>query len=267
MHTNIRMNWAVQDLLPVAGSMVIFGKAGIGKSTFALRLAMKIALGEEDFLKWKIINRQRILFVSLEMQHGELKQFFSDMHISEEEQQQLQEWLYVWPIGHAYPLDTPDQQIELLKYIDKHKIDTVIIDSLGLSMYGSVKDDDAVKRLNSFLNEDVRKERNCGYIFIHHPRKQGIDEGKNILTQDDVYGSAYISFNAQTIMLLSQKPGTTRLNVKMLKTRMTQGVKEFDVERTPDRGFKLVDRTNPVSRETTTDKKSDAPIFGKLLGI
>jgi RecA-family ATPase len=267
MHTTIKMNWAIQDLLPVAGSMVIFGKAGIGKSTFALRLGMSLALGKEKFLQWKIINRQKVLFVSLEMQHGELKQFFADMQIPEEEQQQLQEWFFVWPIGHAYPLDTPDQQIELLKYIDKYKIDLVIIDSHGLAMYGSVKDDDAVKRLNSFLNEDVRKERKCGYLFIHHPRKQGIDEGKKIMEQDDIYGSAYISFNAQTSLVLTQKPGTARLNVKELKNRMSQGAKDFDIERTPDRGFRLIDRTNTSSGETTTDKKPNAPIFGKLLDI
>lgn len=267
MHTNVRMNWAVQDLLPVAGSMVIFGKAGIGKSTFALRLGMSLALGKEKFINWKIVNRQRVLFVSLEMQHGELKQFFTDMQISEEDQQQLQDWFYVWPIGHAYPLDTPDQQIELLKYIDKNKIDLVIVDSLGLSMYGSVKDDDAVKRLNSFLNEDVRKERKCGYLFIHHPRKQGVDEGKKVVEQDDVYGSAYIVFNAQTIMLLSQKAGSNRLNVKMLKTRMVQGSKDFDIERTPDRGFKLVDRTSSESRETPPVQTGNAPIFGKLSNI
>lgn len=270
MHTTIRLKWAVENLLPVAGSMVIMGKPGIGKSTFSLRLAMSLALGDDRFLSWKIINRQKTLFISLEMQHGELKQFFEDMQISEEDQQNLQEWFHIWPIGHAYPFDVPDQQIELLKYIDLHKIELIVIDSLSLSMYGSVKNDDDVKRLNSFLNEDVRKARKCSYLFIHHLRKGGIEDGKKIHDLDDSFGSMYITANAQTVMLLSQKSGSPKLNVKFLKTRMAKGSKEFDIERTPDRGFTLVGEissTTVETGETTSDKKPADGSLGKLFGL
>lgn len=275
MKTNIVLRWAVEGLLPVAGSMVIFGKPGIGKSTYSLRLAMALALGDEYFLNWKIVNRQRTLFISLEMQHGELKEFFKDMQISEEKSQELQDWFFIWPLGHAYPLDTPDQQIELLKYIDMHKIELIVIDSLSLSMYGSVTNDDDVKRLNSFLNEDVRKDRKCGYVFIHHPRKDGIDTKKE-KNMDDSFGSIYITANAQTVIILSQKPGSPRLHVKMEKTRMTIGSKEFDIERTPDRGFQLVGQlaTGDTQPSNTTeggkaspDKKPDDGSLGKLFTL
>jgi archaellum biogenesis ATPase FlaH len=270
MHTNVTLKWAIEGLLPVAGSMVIFGKPGIGKSTFSLRLAMALSLGDEHFLNWKIINRQKTLFISLEMQHDELKEFFSDMKLTEEKQELLQEWFHIWPIGHAYPFDTPDQQIELLKFIDMHKIELIIIDSLSLSMYGAVKDDDAVKRLNSFLNEDVRKDRKCGYIFIHHPRKDGVEVKKD-KDQDDSFGSMYITANAQTVVLLSQKPGSSRMNVKMLKTRMSRGAKEFEIERTPDRGFTLVGSivSTPVIEggKTSPDKEPEDGSLGKLFGL
>ncbi len=275
MSTNIRMKWAVEGLLPVAGSMVILGKEGIGKSTFCLRLCMELALGKDFFLNWKITNRQKTLFVSLEMQHYELKQFFEDMEIPEEVQQELQEWFHIWPIGHAYPLDTPDQQIELLKFIDLHKIELVVVDSLGLSMYGSVKNDDDVKRLNSFMNEDIRKERKCGYIFIHHLRKKSMEERK-VDDLDDSFGSRYITANAQTVLLLSQRPSALRLNVKLLKTRMAVGSREFDIERTPNRGFKLVGErevtvigpSNSESQVADSPKQSgNALSIGGMLGF
>jgi hypothetical protein len=274
MKTKITMKWAIEGLLPVAGSLVVLGKAGIGKSTFLLRMCQAVSLGKEYFLQWRILNRQRTLFVSLEMQHDELKSFFDDMKLSEEEQNQLQDWFHIWPIGHAYPFDIPEQQKELIKYIKLHKIDFIVIDSLGLSMYGAIKDDDAVKRLNSFLNEDVRKGLKCGYVFIHHLRKEGIEKKKEI-DMDDSFGSAYISNNAQTIILLSQKPGSPRMHIKMLKSRMSLGEKEFDIERTPDRGFRIVGSLNPgtipstiiTGGETKSHKKPDDGSLGKLFAL
>jgi hypothetical protein len=256
MHTKIKFKWAIEGLLPVAGSMVILGREGIGKSTFCLRLCMELALGKDFFLNWKITTRQRTLFVSLEMQHGEIKQFFDDMNIPEEVQQELQEWFYIWPIGHAYPFDTPDQQIELLKFIDMHKIELVTIDSLGLSMYGAVTNDDDVKRLNSFMNEDIRKERKCSYIFIHHLRKKGIDE-KDSKSLDSSFGSRYITANAQTVLLMTQKTGSTKLEIELIKTRMVIGSKVFTIERTTNRGFQLVGTSPSAITVVTGDSLSN----------
>lgn len=272
MQTDIKLKWAIEGLLPVAGSMVIFGKPGIGKSTFSLRLAMSLALGKDKFLLWNIINKQRVLFVSLEMQHYEVKEFFHDMQISEEEQRELQDQFFIWPIGNPYPFDTPDQQVELIKYVKMHKIELVIIDSLSIAMYGSVKDDDSIKRLNSFLNEDIRRDLKCSYIFIHHPRKEGIGDEKKRDGLDDSYGSTYINANAQTVVVLSQKPGSARVHVKLLKARMSIGMKDFYIERTSDRGFVLVGSTDNADpgiqgRGTSTDQGTTNNSLGKLLNL
>ncbi len=273
MHTDIHLKWAIEYLLPVAGSMVILGKEGIGKTTFSLRLAMALALGKEEFLNWKLKARQKVLFVSLEMQHGELKEFFKDMQFTPEEELQLQEWFHVWPIGHAYPFDIPDHHPELLKHIDMFDIELVIIDSLGLSTYGSVSDNESIKRLNAYLNEDVRKKRKCGYIFIHHFRKKGIEEVSKVSDLDDSYGSRYITANAQTVIALSQKAGSPKILVHQLKTRMSHGAKVIEIERTPNRGFKLVGTsvTSTNARTQTVDggsnKVANAQSLGDLLNL
>jgi archaellum biogenesis ATPase FlaH len=248
MRTDVNLEWAIEGLLPVAGSMVIFGRPGIGKSTFSLRLAIDLALGHSHFLLWPIIRKQRVLFISLEMQHYELKEFFGDMNLPDEQQLQLQDQFYIWPIGAAYPLDTPDEQRQLLKYIDLHKIDLVIIDSHSLAMYGSIKDDDDVKKLNSFLNEDVRRDRKCGYVFIHHPRKRSGLENIAEDDQDNVFGSRFIGANAQTIMILTQKHGSTKLHIKLPKNRFRKEMNEVEIERTDSRGFTLIGQLDLPSR-------------------
>lgn len=271
MQTNIKLKWAIEGLLPVAGSMVIFGPPEVGKSTFSLRMAIDLSLGREFFLAWKIVTKQKVLFISLEMQHYEVKQFFEDMKLPIEEQKALQEQFFIWPIGSAYPFDTPDQQLELLKYIKMHKIEAIIIDSLSLSMYGSVKNDDDIKRLNSFLNEDIRRDLKCSYIFIHHPRKDGIDAQQKDSELDDGFGSIYINANAQTVISIRQKKSSLRLKLKVLKTRLTMGQREFELERTPDRGFQLAGTVvNTVATEnakTDSDKKPNAPSLGKLFNL
>lgn len=271
MNTNIHLKWAIEGLLPVAGSMVIFGRPGIGKSTFSLRLAINLALGKDKFLLWNIITKQRVLFISLEMQHYEVKEFFNDMHIdNEEERIRLQENFFIWPIGNPYPFDTKDQQLELIKHIKTHKIECIIIDSLSIAMYGSVKNDDDIKRLNSFLNEDIRRDLKCSYIFIHHPRKKDIGEQKKDDDLDDGFGSTYINANAQTVVILSQKTGSTRVHVKILKSRMAMGLQNFDVDRTPDRGFILagaVGSTSIEAGETTPIEGRTTKSLGKLLEI
>jgi archaellum biogenesis ATPase FlaH len=267
MSTNINLEWAIESVLPVAGSMVIFGSPGVGKTTFSLRLAIDLALGKERFLLWPIPKKQRILFLSLEMQHYELKEFFTNMELSTPDQLGLQEQLYIWPIGTAYPLDTPDEQRQLLKYIKLHKIDLIVIDSLSLSMYGSVKDDDDVKRLNSFLNEDVRRDLKCGYIFIHHPRKRSNLEQKDEITQDDVFGSRYIAANAQTIMTIAQRHGSPRMHIKFLKRRFSEGPDELEIERTDNRGFSLVgqhDSPSPTQGVQGSNKERVHGVFGPL---
>lgn len=264
MRTDIKLKWAIEGLLPVAGSMVVYGSPGIGKSTFSLRLAIDLALGR-DFLAWKTITPQRVMFISLEMQHYELKEFFEDMKLPPQEQEALQEQFYIWPIGNAYPFDTPDQQIELLKYIKRHKIELIIIDSHSLAMYGSIKDDDAVKRLNSFLNEDVRKNNKCSYMFIHHPRKQGINQEKQD-GNDEAFGSTYIVANAQTVVVLKAKTGTNRIHVRLAKTRLSKGLQDFYIERTSDRGFQVV--IDKLDRgEAPSEQKGTTKSLGKLLSL
>lgn len=270
MSTNINLEWSIEGLLPVAGSMVIFGKPGLGKSTFSLRLAIDLALGKSRFLLWPIPRKQRVLFISLEMQHYELKEFFTDMNLPVVEQLALQDSFYIWPVGTAYPLDTPDEQRQLLKYIDLHKIDLVIIDSHSLAMYGSIKEDDDVKRLNSFLNEDVRRDRKCSYIFIHHPRKKTGLEKSDEEDQDNVFGSRYITANAQTVMVLGQKSGSAKLHVKFLKRRFAHGPDEFDIERTTERGFQLVGQlstTHPVQGNPAPDAQPAAGTLGSLFNL
>lgn len=251
MNTNIKMKWVIPGLLPVAGSAVIFGPSSVGKSTFMLRMAIAIATGERFFLDWPIEREQKILFTSLEMPHDELKLFISQMNLTDEQYDKLQENFFIWPIGHPYPYDTPDQQIEVLKYIDQFGIELNIIDSMGEASYGSISSQDDMKKMYSFLNEDLRKERGCGYFFIHHPRKPSSGENKQP-DFNDAYGDSYIINRAQTVINLNPS-GAGRIKVSIPKSRLSLENQSFFIKRKNDRSFEKID-SKPTKREAVKDE-------------
>lgn len=228
MNTDIELDWIIEGILPVAGSGVIYGPGGIGKSTFMLRMAIALALGKKEFLSWKITRRIRVIFQSLEMGHDEVKEFFRDMKLTEQEIEELQEWLFIWPIGHDYPLDVRDQQIEVLKYLDLFEPGLLIVDSLGAATYGSVKDVDDMKRLYSFVNEDIRQKRKCGVFFIHHPTKGA--------ESTEMYGDTYIYNRSQSVIMLQLK-GLNTIEVTTDKARLSLDKKTFKITRTPNRDY------------------------------
>ena len=270
MNADVSFDWAIENLLPVAGSMLIFGSPGIGKSTFSLRLAISLAMGEDKFLIWNIVKQQRVLFVSLEMQHNELKKFFLDMKLSTETFDILHDNFVIWPIGNAHPFESKDEQIRLLKWIRMYQIELVIFDSLSVSIYGSVTDDLIIGQLNKFLNEEVRKKFKCSYIFIHHPRKGVNGITRKSLEQDDAYGSDLINRNAQTIMSLTGKKGLKKIHVEVHKLRMAEIKEEFYIERTSTRGFILAAEPKPeittISSTSQGKGNSDKAATKELLG-
>lgn len=247
MNTELTMKWVIPGLLPVACKGVIFGTPGVGKSTWAIRMGIAIATGQDDFLGWPIERSQRVMFMSLEMGHEELKFFMQQMSLGEGTSKALQNNFFVWPVGHSYPFNIRDQQIEILKYIDEHQIELLIVDSLGLSLYGSISDDEEVKKIQDFLNEELVTKRKCGYFFVHHPRKPGSAEVKRPKDMSDVFGSSYIVNNAQTLILLASDHPTV-VNVEIFKSRLDKGQQSFRIRRTANRDFVRVSAT-PSKRE------------------
>lgn len=261
LETSINIKWVIDGLLPVAGSSVVYGQSGIGKSTFVLRMGIAIATGAEEFLGWPIKRKQKVMFVSLEMPHAELKYFIQQMGLPQETLQKLQENFFIWPIGHPYPFDTKNQQSEILKFVDQFEIDLMIIDSLGESSHGSISSQDDMKLLYSFLNEDLRKDRNCGYLFVHHPRKPAADKADND-DYDDAYGDTYIINRAQTVIkLTSKQPGRIKVNVP--KSRLSLENSSFYIKRQTDRSFVREEEKKSEPKKSVVEETPGLLSFGK----
>ena len=65
--------YIIDPFLPERGLIEIYSKTGVGKTTFAMSLAMAAALGK-PFLKWGVPKRWRVLYVDGEMSTQEMQE-------------------------------------------------------------------------------------------------------------------------------------------------------------------------------------------------
>lgn len=217
LRTNIRIEWILEGFIPVAGQAILFGEAGCGKTSLSLRTAMAVALGK-NYLTWKTLSKRRNLFVSAEMPHEELSEFFSDMRLDASLSSYLQESLFVFPLGHGFPLNHKKNQALLLEQIDKYKIEVVWIDSLSVVAGGSTSDDKTIVQLNEWVNRQIRVKRRCAVVYIHHPRKPdkltgGFAQARLL---GDLYGSPFIGANALTVVGMERKKNPDRADTAIL---------------------------------------------------
>ena len=68
--------------LPVGGSAMIHGKAGVGKTQFALSVAMAVATGQ-PFLGWCVQQPARVLYIDGEMNPSDMQARLAARYMSE----------------------------------------------------------------------------------------------------------------------------------------------------------------------------------------
>lgn len=235
---DVKLSWMIDKLLPVAGKGVIYGAPGCGKSTFCLRMGIAVA-SQSQFFDWNIPEPQKVLFVSCEMGHMELKDFLLTMNIPLEQQMVLQKNLMLLPIGYTWPLETLDNQARLFEIVDNNEIKLVIFDSLQTSMAGDVNSNQDINRINDLLNKELCKDRGTAYWFIHHPRKpQGDNRPQENLF--DMYGSMYIAQNAQTVLSMRQMADKERIKLEFQKQRHTNSSDPMYLKRLEDLSFEVI---------------------------
>lgn len=254
MNLDIKFEWLIENVVPVAGSGVFFGPAGVGKTTLALRMAIALATGEKKFLNWTINRQAKVLFISLEMWVDELQHFLAGMKLQNPDV--LQENFHIFPVGEGIQLESTDTQSRLLRVIDTNSYDYVIIDSLGMATQNLME---GTVRIFGFLNRELRKKRRCGYLFIHHPRKLPPGDFQPTGNQYDMYGDGYIANNAQFVVNLGTTSIKNRIKVHMAKSRLASAESDFYIKRTSDNNFEVTKAT-----EKKQSNSSSLGLFGEV---
>lgn len=233
VNTDIKLEWLVPGLLHKKGFLLISGPPGVGKSQFSLRLCEKLAKAEQ-FLHWKIPNKAKTLFVSMEMPHEELHYVMTK--VMKFEPSEDLENMYLMPVGSSVRLASKVRQNDINKVIEEFQPDGVIFDSLGKGIRDEITSDKIILETFDYIDETIRGEYGAFAGFIHHPRKGQVGN-KKPRDLDDLYGSQFIGAGITTAVGLW--PGESCIEVDSLKSRLAEEFQSFKIKRTVGVDFEI----------------------------
>lgn len=194
-----RVGQYVENMIPSTGSTLLFGAAGVGKTTVACNLMNAVATNQQ-FLG-RNTNRTNCMFLSLDTPEPIV----------------LERWLTNKPpfqqqfafVDGSPGFDTLHPQFQdtqfyrsIAEYVRENKIGLVVVDSLRDCFNGEMNADSTPQHVYS---EFAKWLDRAAVIFIHHTRKPQFANGKQVEgnVDDEATGSKYWINKAQTALYLN----------------------------------------------------------------
>jgi len=238
LNTEINIEWLIEPMLMENGSMMLVGPSGIGKTQISIQFMVHLALGK-DYLHYKIKIPKKVLFLSLEMDHGSLKKFLEAVNggLSDADRALLEQNLIIIPHGEPWPLNTANGQAQLVQWLETIEPDVLFVDSVGSAVRGNISADENVMPLLDF-NDHIRKRYNLAVWYIHHMRKQ-IPGANHAASQDDIYGNQYL-LNRSTSAYGVLRAKLGNIKVRNFKNRLAPAEQDYIIERIDNLNFKKV---------------------------
>lgn len=169
------------DWLVSSSINIVFAKAGVGKSNFAIGLAMALVRGE-SFLDFPASEPRRVMYVDGEMPKEELHRRLKAMANG----RPIPEGLYLFNMASAEPalqnppLDTPEGQEAMMRMVDDAAPDVLILDNKS-TLFGNQRENeagswDAPQRWLTRLRAE-----GLAIILLHHANKEGGQRGTSAI--------------------------------------------------------------------------------------
>ena len=244
LNSDVKIEWAIEDLLEIDGMGMVAAMPGVGKTQLSLQLGANAALGQ-DFLKWKMPKSHKIVFFSLEMSHVGLKIFVTHTSgsFSEEQIQILNGNFFIIPLGETIPVDRQEGVKLLEMYLDQIEPTGMIVDSIGKLSADELSEKTA-RTINAVFNR-LRKKYQMFIWFIHHNRKAS-DNNKKPTALSDVYGNQYLTADMSSVLIMYPHP--MGAEIIPVKTRYAQMKKPFVVERSENLTYSVVVESQEIDK-------------------
>jgi replicative DNA helicase len=205
------------DILWACGEpLLVVGPTGVGKTTLSGQLTRGRLGLDTQFLGLPVAaGRERVLYIAADrprQAQRALRRIFT-----EADRETLRERLIVW--RGPLPFDIGREPDKLAPFTASHDADTLVIDSLTNVALDLSKDETGA-RVNHALQATIAT--GIEVVANHHQRKASANNPKP-RTLSDVYGSAWLTAGAGSVLLLWGEPGDPILDLQQLKAVLGEG--------------------------------------------
>jgi hypothetical protein len=185
--------WLVQPLLPVGGSLLLYGDPKVGKSFAGLQLACALATGGE-WLGFRAPSPCRVVYIQLDTPRSlwadRVQNLKSSGFPTDEVWFADRETLRTWP----FDILAQSHQSMLHKSLADISPDVVIIDTLREAHRGDENDSTDMQNVLSHLTAVVKP---AALIVVAHGKKVAADQSTSLI--NDNRGSNYVVGAVDTI--------------------------------------------------------------------
>lgn len=162
--------------LPKAGLCMVFAERGVGKTYFALEVAMAVAYGD-SFLSFNAPAPKRVLYIDGEMPANTMQERLAEIEKRKTPNPAMIQPMFITPdlqSGFMPNLSTHEGQLAISDYV--RECDLVIIDNIS-TLCNQGKENEADSWLS--MQEWALQQRRFGksVLFIHHAGKNGQQRG------------------------------------------------------------------------------------------
>lgn len=163
--------------LPAGGLAMVSALRGIGKTFFAMDLAIKVASGG-SFLKWDVENTAGVLYLDGEMPLGDLRDRYACFGNDKPENFYILSHQWYWKKSEQdLTITAPTIQREMFDYLDSRPtIKLIVLDNL--SSLSNIREDKSDDWRESFLPFLIKcRRRGVAVVLVHHVNKSGEQRG------------------------------------------------------------------------------------------
>lgn len=224
--------WIVDGIIP-EGTTLIAGKPKVGKSFFALDIAMAVARGGKA-LGVRTVKRRGVLYLSLEDRERRLQSRLRETIAAGE-----------WPsnlyLATEWPRADQGGIAELQQFLDAHKdVSLIIIDVLARIRArdkGTSRDVYSNDYATIYDLKSLADKNDVSMLIVHHTRKAPGED-----PFDEISGSTGIPGASDTNIILKKDSGRAKLHVRGRDVEE----QELSLERGNAGGWRLLGDSNLV---------------------